>query len=378
MAQANTLNLSKAASSGGLTYQAPSLSGQIQNQLFTGFGLIKPAYADSSTPDNTLNYNQAVNSGGLTVQQPNTPRPTGGGGGGGGGPTPTGLDPHINPATGAWDDNFFASQRSAAQDSNSALLSSLNTEYDRNAENLSGQLDFLGTQKGNSLSELDTAFTGTENQVKSAKTNSDTGTADAIKQAGSIAQSTQLQNRNILRALGILNSSAGGELLSKPITEFDKQRASLVASHLQRISELDDTLNQASSQHSNAVKSLEDNYSNLVGQIQTDLRFNDRQRADAIKSANAALNQRMADIQTSMANYKAQVDAAKVAAGQAISSISNYAQPTANTGAISNTLINPGINSNGSKTELSAFQKKQAPNSLNVTPSLLSGGGLSF
>ena len=236
--------------------------------------------------------------------------------------------------------NVFTDASNAAQSQNDALLSSLNTQFDQTSAQLNNQLGYLGTQKDNSLNELNTAFSGVENQAKNQKTASQTNTDNAISQAGSVAQSTQLQNRNILRALGILNSSAGGDLLSKPINEFDKQRASLVAAHLQRINELDDALNQAASQHANAVKSLEDNYSNLVGQIQTDLRFNDRQRADAIKSANAALQQRLSDIQTSLFNYKTQVDAAKANSANTISSIANYTSPTADLSAFQ--AIDPG------------------------------------
>lgn len=245
-----------------------------------------------------------------------------------------GTTSHINPATGAWDDNWFASQNKAAQDQNAALLSQLNTQYDYNAAQAQNQLSALGNQKNDTLSQLDTQLAGVQSQVGNAKTNAQTQADKNTQDALATAQEVERKNRNALRALGILNSSAAGEQLSKPYNEYDRQRATIAQALTSRIGELDDFLNQKVAEHADAVKSVLTQFNDLTGRIQTDLRFNDRQRADAIQSANAALSQRLAEIQNSMFNYKAQVESLKNSYSTGLNQLSQYVDPTANLAAI--------------------------------------------
>lgn len=234
-------------------------------------------------------------------------------------------------AQNAANNNYDALSREylgAAQGQNDALLSSLNTEYDRNKESLNSQLGTLGTEKNNAMSALDLELQGVQNQVGTSRTNSMSNRDKAIDQAGDVARSTQSQNRNVLRSLGILNSTAGAELLSKPQGEFSKQRAGFVESFNQRSNELDNFLNEQVAQHAQGVKQIESQYADLVGKIQSDLRFNDRQRADAIKQANAALQSRMAEIQGSMMQFKQQVDLQKQQFAQGLAQQLAYQDPT--------------------------------------------------
>lgn len=109
----------------------------------------------NTQPADLLNYNQALtNYRGFTPSQGYTPPqgqvlgaqtgPSGGGGGGGGN-----SNPHINPATGRWDDNYFASQGGSAPDISGQVNSAYNDAYsalDQYQQQLqSGRQNFLNT-----------------------------------------------------------------------------------------------------------------------------------------------------------------------------------------------------------------------------------------
>lgn len=233
----------------------------------------------------------------------------------------------------------FATAEDAANAENQALLSRLNSEYDYNAEQLRGQLGTLSSQKQNSKEVLDNELTNVKNQYTKSKNNAQMQGDKQIKEAGSIARSTQAQSRNVLRALGILNSSAAGELLSKPLNAFDETRAGIKEVVAQRFTELDDFLNTEVSRHATAVRQIESQYTDLVGKIQSDLRFNDRQRAAAVQQANAALLQNISQIQNSMLNYKTQVDLQKQQIAQSLGGINSYQQPNFDRTKISSTSL---------------------------------------
>lgn len=253
---------------------------------------------------------------------------SGGGGGGGGQPSGGGQ--------------VFQGAEDAARAENDALLSSLNTEFDRNKSALEGQLGYLDTQKTGALSSLDTELQGLTKQVGRSKEDSTLATNREVEEAGTVARDVQARNRNTLRALGILNSSAAGELLSKPLNEFDRQRGQLIEANLRRAEQLDDFMNQKTAEHANAVKEIQAQYAQLVGQIQNDLRFNDRQRVDAIRSANAALLQRVNEIKQAQFNYSQQVNTVKSSIAQGINeTVNSYAAPQADTGSILSQAFNP-------------------------------------
>lgn len=259
---------------------------------------------------------------------------------------------------------LFSQANSAAQSQANAQLSSLNTQYDQNAADLNGQLGSLGTQKDDALSSLETAYGGTESQVKNSKTQNQNTTDSNIQDALTTAQQVESANRNKLRALGILNSSAAGDELSKPLNAYDQQRATLMTNLQQRNSELDDFLNQKTSEHADAVKSIQSQYLDLVGKIQSDLRFNDRQRADAIQSANAALQQRMSDIQQAQFNYASQVQSLKTNLATQTAAQLQVQLPQTDTSGILGSAIN--INPQQSQTA-AIYQGQQNPNAFDPT-----------
>lgn len=234
-----------------------------------------------------------------------------------------------NAASGPNAQNLMNEYLGAARSSSDAELSSLNTAFDQNKETLLSQLGGLDTQKTNSLATLNTEMEGVKNQIATSRKNSEFNTQSSISDAGSTAKNTQNKNRNVLRALGILNSSAAGDILARPMEQFDKERSRLVELGNQRTQELDNFMNQKTAEHANAVRQIESQYTQLVGDIQRDLRFNDRQRSDAIRSANAALQQRMAEIAQAQRSYEQQVALQKQNFMQGLAQQAGYTMPKA-------------------------------------------------
>lgn len=199
----------------------------------------------------------------------------------------------------------------AARQGVDAELGSALSEFDYNRGNLLSQQGELARQR-------EIALQGYADQEKNLQNRVSTSRTDARNQADSnqqdalaTAQETQRKNRMSLRALGILNSTAAGEMLSKPLNEYDKVRAQINQNLSQRMQQLDDFMNEKVSELSNAKQQVESQYTSLVDRIQNDLRFNDRQRADAVRSANSALQQRLAEIRLTFSQYQSQVGAAQ-------------------------------------------------------------------
>lgn len=240
----------------------------------------------------------------------------------------------------------------AAQSGYDSELSAANSALDYERGNLLSSLDSLGRQKADSLSSLETDLKGINTEVGAQKTRSQQATDEAIGQAGSIARTTQAKNRNVLRALGILNSSAAGTELSKPINEFDQERARLVRGNLDRIKQLDDFYLQKVDEGKQAAREIDSQYTDLVGRIQNDLRFNDRQRTQAVKDATAALNTRKSEIATTLVNYQNQVKQLKGNFAAQLAELKLAADPTADPTGIMNTGLSLADRAYGSDAQI--------------------------
>lgn len=149
----------------------------------------------------------------------------------------------------------------------------------------------------------------------------------------------QKSNRNVLRALGILSSSAAGEMLNKPINEYGKQAADLGQQLVQRKNDIQQWLQDRTAEHQTAVRDVQSQYANLVGQIQNDLRFNDRQRSDAVRSASAALQTRIQQIQESAKQYALTAQNYNNQILQQVAQLQLYQNPQANTSGIQQQLL---------------------------------------
>lgn len=235
-----------------------------------------------------------------------------------------------NPYSGAED-----SARSQAQ---IELEQALN-EFDYQRQGLEAQSGQLDTQRLSALGTLDTERGRAEKEAGIAKTEATSATQTAKSKALSTAQDVQKKNRNVLRALGILSSSAGGEMLAKPMNEFGTQAADLQQGLVDRLGKVEDWWMQRQQDFTKAKTDLETQYANLKENISRDLRFNDRQRLTAVKAAASALSQRIQEIQQQKISYE---NAAKQYSDNLllqIAQIKMYQNPTADTSAILNTLL---------------------------------------
>jgi exonuclease VII large subunit len=169
-------------------------------------------------------------------------------------------------------------------------------EYGRNREELMSQRGYAEQQKGRSLSNLESALEAVKGTVGRSREEAQAGYDSDIRSASDSAKDVERKNRNTLRALGILGSSAAGELLSKPWNQFDQQKAQLREGVRRRFTQLDDFMVQKTQEHANMVAELEGNFSNLVEQIDRDLSFNAEERLAAKKQANSAYKQRLTEI----------------------------------------------------------------------------------
>jgi len=191
-----------------------------------------------------------------------------------------------------------------------ANLASLNTGYDYYQAKGEEQIPYLSGQRDAGVQSINDILGQAQTSADSAKLAAEQNNQNETNKSLSTAQDVTKGNRNILRALGILDSTAAGEALQKPMNEFAKQRFQLGQALTTRLNDIQTFLDQKQTEAATAVKSLQDNYAQLIGQIKTDLRFNGRQRADAITQATAAAKTRMEEIATNAANIKSGADTA--------------------------------------------------------------------
>lgn len=262
----------------------------------------------------------------------NQPATTGEGGGG--------QVPVQQQQQGGGNDIFGQQQEQAKSQAQLELEQALN-EYDYYAEQAQNQIGQLGTQKTSALSEMGTALGKSQKQAATAEEEATSATLSAKGKALTTAQDVQRKNRNILRALGILSSSAAGEMLGKPMTEYGTQAGELEVGLLKRKQVVQDWLGERTAEHQKAVADLNQKYADLVGNIQTDLRFNDRQRVTAVKAAQGALQQRISEIQQSAANYQMAAQNYNANIISQIAQLKLYQNPQADISGLLGTLINP-------------------------------------
>ena len=244
------------------------------------------------------------------------------------------------PQQGGGNDIFGQMGEQAKSQAQLELEQALN-EYDYYAEQAQNQIGQLGTQKASALSEMGTALGKSQKQATTATEEATSATLSAKGKALSTAQDVQRKNRNVLRALGILSSSAAGEMLGKPMTEYGTQAGELEQSLLKRKVVVQDWLGERTAEHQKAVADLEQKYTDLVSNIQTDLRFNDRQRTTAVKAAQNALQQRISEIQQSAMNYQMAAQNYNSNIISQIAQLKLYQNPQADISGLLGTLINP-------------------------------------
>ncbi len=254
-----------------------------------------------------------IRAGGASKFTNTSPSPTGDnttGGSGGSAPNPllskdyrgTNLGNSLNEPSDFWKDIY-----DAAQAGNQSAIDAINSQYGQNESELNRQLGMTDTYQGNDLatllSQFNKANTETEGQRTLAKETVDTETGKAADQA----RMTQKQNRNVLRALGILGSTYAAENLAAPINQFDKQKAELVNWGTKRMGELENYANEKRDEYDRLTNEVKTKYGELREKIMADLRYNNKQKADALKAATAGAQQNLAQLNMQKAQYEQQI-----------------------------------------------------------------------
>lgn len=289
----------QASPSQPLIYNGPAFGPQYKPPV------VKKTVAKAATPAQNPAPTSNPSSGATASFASNS----GGGGGGGGGAAPPVFSYlNNNMGLGSNDVNPYADLEAAAQQGDAAARAQLETMYAQRDAELQNQLNYTGEQKTNTLSELDRQLQNFVGGVDKQKVQTGEDVNGAVSDAASTAQNVQRSNRNVLRGLGILNSSYAADQLAQPTNEFDKQRATIQKWGMTQLASLDDQKRQKQGEFDNQRNTIVSQFNDLVGKIQTDMRFNQREKIGALQSAQAALQQRMAEINQQKVNYAQQAD----------------------------------------------------------------------
>jgi len=222
----------------------------------------------------------------------------------------------------------------AAQAGNQSAIDAINSQYGYNESELNRQLGLTDTYQGNDLNSLLTQFQGVESDIGKQKTSANQTVDTEVGKASDQARMTQRQNRNVLRALGILGSTYAAENLAAPINQFDKQKATLVNWGNQRLAELNDYYNQKKSEYGNLVNDVKTKYADMREKIMGDLRYNNQQKAEALKAATAGAQQNIANLNMQKANYEQQINQYRQGLTTQIAQMLMNKAPSANLDAI--------------------------------------------
>jgi hypothetical protein len=279
--------------------------------------------------------------------------PSSGGGGGGGGQ----VQQQSQPQQGGGDP--YAGMDESAKSQAQVELEQALQEYDYNAGELNAQSGQLDTQRLSSLGTIDTEAARAQKEGLTAKEEATSATQSAQGKALSTAQDVQRTNRNVLRALGILSSSAAGEMLSKPMTEYGKQAGDLQQGLVKRLAVVEDWLMKRTEDFAKVKTDLEAKYTELKDNISRDLRFNDRQRITAVKAAGAALSQRLADIKVAAANYQVAAKNQSDNMLLQLAQLKMYQNPSADVSSIFNTLLSQVQQNNNSGVGALPYQQEE-------------------
>lgn len=172
----------------------------------------------------------------------------------------------------------------------------LEAQYGITMDTLSNQQKSLDAQNSLAESRLGSANEATMSEITKAEQSADASTEAARQQAYEQALASQRQNRNILRSLGILGSSAAGELLSRPMVEADRTAGALSSNLVKQKGELSNLRVQKRAEYEQALKELSINYQSAMEGILADQRFTLAEKRAATQQLQAAAGQRASEI----------------------------------------------------------------------------------
>ena len=300
------------------------LGGRIagQNQAFSNY-----SRADNGGASNEINW-QPNNIADTYQQYAPSNNQTGGG-------NPTGQVLGQN----TQQTNSMQGQGDAAAASAKAELEDALNQLDYLGETMLQQKTEAGQQKESALSSLGSQFQSAEQRAKGLTTEAQESTTSGQRKALSTAQDVTKSNRNVLRALGILSSSAAGEMLTRPLEEYGIQAADLQQAFVKRKGQVEDWLSERFTEFNQAKTNVQTQFDNIVAKIDQDLRFNKRDKITAVKNAQAAFQETIATLNAQAQSYAQAADEYKNNMLTQIAQLQQYQKPQADTSGILSQMI---------------------------------------
>jgi translation elongation factor EF-Ts len=145
----------------------------------------------------------------------------------------------------------------------------------------------------------------------------------------------------MLRALGILSSSAAGEMLAKPGEEFAKVKADLTTAFNKRKGQVDDWLKQRLQEADNSKNQVTQQFNDIIANINIDRRFNQKDKIGAVQQAQAALTGRIAELNQQAMSWQQVAQQYSQNLQMQIAQFQLYQNPKANISGILSSAVTP-------------------------------------
>jgi hypothetical protein len=216
-------------------------------------------------------------------------------------PTPKNNNKKTNDNT---NDKFFDEQTDMTNEQFEQDYERTNNLFNYQSELLQGQEKELNVDKATNQSILEQALRAVLTTAGNTKENIKGQAEAALEQGGSAARQATTKSRNMLRGLGIMNSSAAGDILSRPGTEFQKVSANINEQLSKGLKEVDDYIMAKTEENATKVQQLLSQYAAMVDRIKTDLRFNAKEKISALKQATLARDQTLSEIRARQTDMK--------------------------------------------------------------------------
>lgn len=231
-------------------------------------------------------------------------------------------------------DTYFQQLKDAAAAGDQAAIDQLNAVYGQQADTLNQQYVQAGNDQSIAEQELATQLKGIQDDINKQKTNVNESVMTEGQKAAEAARSAQRQNRNIMRALGVLNSTYAAEALQNPLNELAKQKAEFSKWGMQQIASLHQTLLQKQDEANIAKQKILSQYAGIKSKIQSDIRYNEQQKATSLAALKAGAQQNLATLQGQMVSYQQQLEQQKLGFATQIAQILLNKNPNANISSI--------------------------------------------
>lgn len=237
--------------------------------------------------------------------------------------------------------NPFQSQADAEYARTQSELDSALAEYDRQEEMLNSQKAENEAEKNRQIQAAQTEYGKAEKSAQNLISEAGESKTNEENKSLTTAQDTVRKNRNVLRALGILSSSAAGEMLSRPMEAHAQNVADLGQLYIKRKQQVEEWLTGKSDEMNTYKQNLEAQYTQVINNIQQDVRFNRERKMEALQAAQTAFGERMGELNTASQNYQVAAKQYQDNLSMQLAQIALYQNPSANISGITSTLMQP-------------------------------------